>query len=108
MTRPRRFALTPASVIPERRPAYYSAVEFSVDCSRQANRIGRCPNSATPNSAVFGVKDGLISKVETRSDPVMPDGIPATAPWHLLTYNFRLKPGEGTAPKPTLPQAASA
>jgi hypothetical protein len=32
----------------------------------------------------------------------MPDGKPAAAPWHLMTYNFRMKPGQGTAPKPMM------
>ncbi|HEY5131760.1 MAG TPA: hydroxyquinol 1,2-dioxygenase, partial [Bradyrhizobium sp.] len=50
----------------------------------------------------FGVKDDLISKVEKRSDPVMPDGRPAAAPWHLMTYDFRVKPGAGAAPKPMM------
>jgi hydroxyquinol 1,2-dioxygenase len=30
----------------------------------------------------------------------MPDGQPASAPWHLMNYEFRLKPGAGVAPKP--------
>src|ERR1700676_1025774 len=51
---------------------------------------------------VFGVKNDLISKVEKRSDPVMPDGRPAAAPWHLMTYDFRMKPGQGAAPKPMM------
>ena len=25
----------------------------------------------------------------------MPDGKLADAPWHLMTYEFRMKPGEG-------------
>jgi hypothetical protein len=33
---------------------------------------------------------------------VMPDGKPAAAPWHLMTYDFRMKPGKGTAPKPMM------
>jgi hydroxyquinol 1,2-dioxygenase len=51
---------------------------------------------------VFGVKDDLISTIEKRTDPVMPDGKQAAAPWHLMTYNFRMKPGQGTAPKPMM------
>jgi protocatechuate 3,4-dioxygenase beta subunit len=51
---------------------------------------------------VFGVKDDLISRVEKRSDAVMPDGKPASGPWHLMTYDFRMKPGVGTAPKPMM------
>ena len=51
---------------------------------------------------VFGVKDDLISKIEKRSDPVMPDGQPAAGPWHLMTYDFRMKPGAGTAPRPMM------
>ena len=49
---------------------------------------------------VFGVKDELIARVEKRSDPTMPDGKKADGPWHLMSYDFRLKPGEGAAPKP--------
>jgi hydroxyquinol 1,2-dioxygenase len=52
------------------------------------------------SDVVFGVKDELIASVEKRNDPTMPDGQPATAPWHLMNYEFRLKPGAGVAPKP--------
>ena len=51
---------------------------------------------------VFGVKDDLISRVERRTDPKMPDGKPAAAPWHLMTYEFHMKPGAGAAPKPMM------
>ncbi len=47
------------------------------------------------SDVVFGVKDDLISKIEKRTDAVMPDGKPAHAPWHLMTYDFRMKPGAG-------------
>src|SRR3954467_9019510 len=52
------------------------------------------------SDVVFGVKNELIAKIEKRSDPLMPDGKPAPAPWHLMTYDFRMKPGQGMAPKP--------
>jgi hypothetical protein len=52
------------------------------------------------SDVVFGVKDDLIATIERRSDPVMPDGKPATEPWHLMTYEFHMKPGEGAAPQP--------
>lgn len=52
------------------------------------------------SDVVFGVKDELIAKVETRSDPAMPDGTKVAAPWHLMTYEFHLRPGGGIAPKP--------
>jgi hypothetical protein len=29
----------------------------------------------------------------------MPDGKPAGGTWHLMTYDFRMKPGGGAAPK---------
>jgi hypothetical protein len=48
------------------------------------------------------VKNDLIAKIEKRTDPVMPDGKPAAAPWHLMTYDFHMKPGAGTAPKPMM------
>ncbi|MBV9564552.1 MAG: hydroxyquinol 1,2-dioxygenase [Bradyrhizobium sp.] len=52
------------------------------------------------SDVVFGVKDELVASVEKRTDPAMPDGQPAAAPWHLVTYEFHMKPGAGVAPKP--------
>ncbi len=52
------------------------------------------------SDVVFGVKDELVAKVEKRTDPAMPDGKPAPSLWHLMTYEFHLKPGGGIAPKP--------
>lgn len=57
------------------------------------------------SDVVFGVKDDLIAKIEKRTDPLMPDGKAASAPWHLMTYEFRMKPGEGSAPKPMMAKA---
>ena len=58
------------------------------------------------SDAVFGVKDELVAEVERRTDAAMPDGKPASGPWHLMTYDFRMKPGAGIAPKP-LPGTAA-
>ena len=52
------------------------------------------------SDVVFGVKDELVARIEKRTDAAMPDGKPAEAPWHLMTYEFRMKPGVGQAPKP--------
>jgi protocatechuate 3,4-dioxygenase beta subunit len=52
------------------------------------------------SDVVFGVKDELVAKVEKRTDATTPDGKQVTAPWHLMTYEFHLKPGGGLAPKP--------
>jgi hydroxyquinol 1,2-dioxygenase len=60
------------------------------------------------SDVVFGVKDDLIATVEQRSDAFMPDGQPASGPWHLMTYNFRMKPGEGVVPQPMMPEKAEA
>ena len=57
------------------------------------------------SDVVFGVKDELVAKIEKCTDPVMPDGKPASAPWHLMTYEFRMKPGGGAAPKPMTAKA---
>jgi hydroxyquinol 1,2-dioxygenase len=54
------------------------------------------------SDVVFGVKPELISRIEKRSDAVMPDGKPVDAPWHLMSYEFRIKPGQGRAPKPIM------
>jgi hypothetical protein len=32
----------------------------------------------------------------------MPDGKPAKGPWHLMTYEFHVRPGAGAAPKPMM------
>jgi protocatechuate 3,4-dioxygenase beta subunit len=52
------------------------------------------------SDVVFGVKNELVAKVERRTDPAMPDGTKANAPWHLMTYEFHVKPGSGIAPRP--------
>jgi hydroxyquinol 1,2-dioxygenase len=57
------------------------------------------------SDVVFGVKDDLIAKIEKRTDALMPDGKPAEVPWHLMTYEFHMKPGEGAAPKPMAAKA---
>jgi protocatechuate 3,4-dioxygenase beta subunit len=54
------------------------------------------------SDVVFGVKDELVCKIEKRSDAVMPDGKPSGGAWHLMTYDFRMKPGQGNAPKPMM------
>ena len=58
------------------------------------------------SDVVFGVKDELVAKIEKRTDPTMPDGRPAPSPWHLMSYEFRLKPGTGAAPKPMAARVA--
>lgn len=52
------------------------------------------------SDVVFGVKNELVAKVERHTEATMPDGKPAASPWHLMDYQFRLKPGQGLAPKP--------
>ena len=42
----------------------------------------------------------LIEKGAVEIYKTMPDGKKAASPWHLMTYEFRVKPGEGAAPKP--------
>jgi protocatechuate 3,4-dioxygenase beta subunit len=54
------------------------------------------------SDVVFGVKDDLISRIEKRTDATTPDGKPAGGPWHLMSYDFRMKPGKGNAPKPMM------
>ncbi|RJF73972.1 intradiol ring-cleavage dioxygenase [Rhodopseudomonas palustris] len=58
------------------------------------------------SDVVFGVKDDLISSIELRNDAVMPDGRAAPGAWHLMSYEFRLKPGRGAAPRPMMAAAA--
>jgi hydroxyquinol 1,2-dioxygenase len=57
------------------------------------------------SDVVFGVKEELIAKVERRDEAVMPDGTPASGPWHLMTYEFQMKPGTGIAPRPMMAAA---
>ncbi len=65
--------------------------------------IGGDPNIDC--DVVFGVKDELIATIEERTDPTMPDGKPAPTPWHLMTYEFKVRPGGGAAPKPLAAKA---
>jgi protocatechuate 3,4-dioxygenase beta subunit len=58
------------------------------------------------SDVVFGVKDDLVAEVEPRNDLEMPDGAKANGQWHLMTYEFHLKPGGGIAPKPLGTKAA--
>jgi hydroxyquinol 1,2-dioxygenase len=60
------------------------------------------------SDVVFGVKNELISKIEHHSGGVMPDGKPAGGPWHLMTYDFRVRPGAGVAPKPMMAASEAA
>jgi hydroxyquinol 1,2-dioxygenase len=57
------------------------------------------------SDAVFGVKDELISKIEHHNEPVMPDGKPASGPWHVMSYEFQMKPGTGAVPRPLMSAA---
>src|SRR3984957_12129351 len=60
------------------------------------------------SDVVFGVKDELISKIEHHTGGVMPDGKPSSGPWHLMTYDFRVRPGAGVAPKPMMAASEAA
>ena len=57
------------------------------------------------SDAVFGVKDELVARVERHDEPVMPDGTPGSGPWHLMTYDFQMKPGAGVVPQPMMAAA---
>jgi hydroxyquinol 1,2-dioxygenase len=57
------------------------------------------------SDAVFGVKDELVAKVERHEEPAMPDGTPASGPWHLMTYEFQMRPGTGVVPQPMMAAA---
>jgi len=57
------------------------------------------------SDAVFGVKDELISKIEHHNEPVLPDGKSAAGPWHMMTYEFQMKPGTGAVPHPLMSAA---
>jgi len=57
------------------------------------------------SDVVFGVKHELISTVERRTAPVLPDGTPISGPWHHMRYGFRLRPGTRVAPRPIMAAA---
>jgi len=57
------------------------------------------------SDAVFGVKDELVSRVEGHDEAVMADGKRASGPWHVMTYDFQMKPGTGVVPQPLLSAA---
>ncbi len=51
---------------------------------------------------MFGVKNELIAKIEKRTDPSDARRQACARAWHLMTYEFRMKRGKGTAPKPMM------
>jgi len=57
------------------------------------------------SDAVFGVKDELIARVEPKSEPVLPNGEQISGPWHLMSYDFQMKPGAGLVPQPMMSAA---
>ena len=57
------------------------------------------------SDVVFGVKDELIARVERRSDPALPNGERVAGPWHLMSYDFQMKPGGGPVPRPMMAAA---
>jgi hydroxyquinol 1,2-dioxygenase len=57
------------------------------------------------SDAVFGVKEELVAKVERHDETVMPDGTRGPGPWHLMTYDFQMKPGAGVVPQPMMAAA---
>jgi hydroxyquinol 1,2-dioxygenase len=86
----------------EMRPAH---VHFLVDAPGYQpliTHVFMAGDKYLDSDVVFGVKDELVAKIEKRTDPQTPDGKPVDAPWHLMTYEFRMKPGEGSAPKPMM------
>ena len=54
------------------------------------------------SDVVFGVKDELVARVEPKSEPVLPNGERVSGPWHLMTYDFQMKPGAGLVPRPMM------
>ena len=54
------------------------------------------------SDVVFGVKDELIARVEPRNEPALPNGEQVSRPWHLMTYDFQMRPGAGLVPKPMM------
>jgi hydroxyquinol 1,2-dioxygenase len=51
------------------------------------------------SDVVFGVKDELIARVEPRTEPALPNGDRVSGPWHLMSYNFQMRPGAGLVPR---------
>ena len=50
------------------------------------------------SDVVFGVKDELIAHVQPRNEPALPNGERVAGPWHLMTYDFQMRPGAGLVP----------
>ena len=57
------------------------------------------------SDVVFGVKDELIARVEPRTEPALPNGDRVSGPWHLMSYNFQMRPGAGLVPRPMMSAA---
>jgi hydroxyquinol 1,2-dioxygenase len=57
------------------------------------------------SDVVFGVKDELIARVAPHGEPVLPNGEAVSGPWHLMSYDFQMRPGAGVVPKPMMAAA---
>jgi hydroxyquinol 1,2-dioxygenase len=57
------------------------------------------------SDAVFGVKGELIARAEPKSEPMLPNGEQVAGPWHLMSYDFQMKPGAGMVPQPMMSAA---
>ena len=78
---------------------------------RSANKARTQAINQLRNIVATAAKKGIpvpafstaLAKIETRTDALMPDGKPSGGgTWHLMTYEFRVKPGQGAAPKPMM------
>ncbi|HEX2685450.1 MAG TPA: dioxygenase [Kofleriaceae bacterium] len=52
------------------------------------------------SDAVFGVKPSLVARLEPHDEPSWPDGTPAPARWHRLSYRFALTSTSNKEPTP--------
>ena len=81
-----------ASQRSEMRPAHIHFLLSAPGFETLVTHVFIAGDSYLESDAVFGVKPSLIARLVTHEEPSYPDGTPAPARWHQLSYRFALKP----------------
>jgi hydroxyquinol 1,2-dioxygenase len=89
------------------RPAHIHFVINAPGCETLVTHLFIAGGDYLDSDAVYGVKPSLLVALTPRDAPAWPDGTPAPARWHQLSYGFALRPAPAPrdAPAPADPHA---
>jgi protocatechuate 3,4-dioxygenase beta subunit len=73
------------------RPAHIHFVIHTAGYQTLVTHLFVAGDSYLDSDAVYGVKPSLIVRLEPHDEPTWPDGTPAPARWHRVSYRFALR-----------------